>query len=120
MNWDRLEIALRNVDDLRSKDIVAELVDGVGVPITGLIGGAKSGADVKQWLHGERPPNIQALRSALQVVRILIAGSGPAAAQGWLMGINPNLDERNPIELLRSQDIAEREAVVRAALRFIL
>lgn len=118
MTWDRIQFALRSVDDLPAKDVVAELIDVVGVGITALIAGTRDRAEVKQWLQGVEPPHLPSLRSALQTVRILKADAGAAVAQRWLTGLNPELGGQNPLKLLRSDDAAQRDAVVRAALRF--
>jgi len=62
---------------------------------------------VHQWAEGAREPSAavqQRLRVALQVATMLAEGESPRIAQAWMQGLNPQLDDRSPVRLLRDGD----------------
>jgi hypothetical protein len=63
-----------------------------------------------------RPELEQRLRFVYQVAATLIAGGlPPEGVQAWFTGLNPDLDDHSPAEVLRSSDEEARRNVLSAA-----
>ena len=60
------------------------------------------------------------VRLIYQIVMTLTIADTPAVAQAWLMGINPELDDRVPLRLVREGNLDQVAGhIVRAAEAFI-
>jgi hypothetical protein len=54
-----------------------------------------------------------------QIVMTLTIADTPAAAQAWLMGVNPGLGDRVPVRLIREGSLDQvADRIVRAARAF--
>lgn len=66
---------------------------------------------VSRWIAGQEPrgdDEQRRLRDTLQIVEFLLATDSPAVVRAWFMGMNPQLDDENPAEVLaegRSRDV---------------
>jgi hypothetical protein len=50
---------------------------------------------------------------------MLVKFDSPAVVQAWLIGLNPELNDRVPISLLRDGDEVDGKEVLRAARAFV-
>ena len=57
------------------------------------------------------------LRFAYRIVKMLSAHGKPIAVQAWLQGLNPDLDDRIPITLLRKGRLDKEGREVLGAAR---
>ena len=83
--------------------LVGELSDLIGKKLTAYIGGAKDVRAVDRWIEGTAPYKDaeERLRFAFRVVKTLSNHEHPHVVQAWLTGLNPELNDRVPIRLLR-------------------
>lgn len=107
---------------LPASEIVRRLVEMLGRKLTAYIGNVKDVRAVDRWiaggeLYGEAEAR---LRFAFQVARTLSELDTPAVVQAWLTGVNPELDDRVPLRLMREGDLNSVGAeVLRAARAFL-
>jgi transcriptional regulator with XRE-family HTH domain len=82
--------------DFRSQ---RQLADALGV----------SPAQVGRWLRGGGidPLNADRVDSLEHVMSTLLRLYEPEAAQAWLFGLNPHLQDRRPIDLIRAGRVRE-------------
>ncbi len=103
--------------------VVVELSDVLGARLCAYLGSVKETRAVRQWADGARTPSAEVqrrLRVALQVATSLAASESAAVAQVWFQGLNPLLDDRSPLGVLRDDDLDEcGPAVIGAARAFM-
>ena len=104
--------------------IAAELSHILGKKCTALLGGVKDTRTVDAWIAGRdagRKFDIERLRLALRIAKMLYERDDARVVQAWFMGLNPQLDDRSPMRLLREGDLlTDGEAVLRAARAFVI
>ena len=103
--------------------VVREVRDILGARLCAYLGSVMETRAVHQWAEGARTPNAgvqRRLRVALQAAAPIAAADSPAVAQAWFQGLNPQLDDRSPLHLLREGDLDEvGPAVIGAARSFV-
>ena len=119
----RLDLfAHREALRLPASKVVEKLVEIVGRKLTAYIGGVKDARAVDRWIGGSEiygDAEIR-LRFAFQVARTLSEYDSPAVAQAWLTGVNPELEDRVPLRLMRENEIdAVAPAILSAARAFL-
>jgi hypothetical protein len=89
---------------------VRSLVDVLGKGLVAVI----VGRDVKtitRWVAGQGPrgdDEQRRIRDSLQIAELLLASDSPATVRAWFMGMNPDLDDESPAEVLaggRARDV---------------
>src|SRR3954468_12741633 len=91
-------------------EVVQALRDLLGPRLVAYLGSVRETRAVHQWADGTRqPPDAvqQRLRVALQVAAMLDEQESPRIAQAWMQGLNPQLEDRSPAQLLREGDLHE-------------
>ncbi len=104
-------------------EVVREVRDILGARLCAYLGSVKETRAVHQWADGSRRPNADVerrLRTALQAAAPIAAADSAAVAQAWFQGLNPQLDDRSPLRLLREGDLDEVGPDVIAAARAFL
>ncbi len=104
-------------------EVVREVRDILGAKICAYLGSVKETRAIRQWADGSRKPNAEVqrrLRVALQAAAPIAAADSPAVAQAWFQGLNPQLEDRSPLRLLREGDIDEVGPEVIGAARAFL
>lgn len=100
---------------------VSELVEILGTKLVAYIADVKETRAVQEWARGVRDPKDPALerrlRLALQIAHLIAEHDRREVAQAWFQGLNPQLDDRAPAQLLREGDIADVGRDVLAAAR---
>lgn len=83
--------------------IVRYLADTIGFKLTAYIGRRRHTDRVQAWIDGAKPcGDVEArLRHACGVVMLLRRADSAEVVAAWLQGMNPELDDRVPIVLLR-------------------
>lgn len=101
--------------------VAADLVAIIGLKRTAVIGDVKDTRLVQRWINdGQIPQRAEALRTALQVARILNDIDGPSVAAAWFTGCNQHFNFEAPIIVLRDNTDPEVYAkVVRSAFEFV-
>lgn len=101
-----------------SQAMLRSLRSSLGAPLTAALMGAGSVARVNAWIDGQVPIDShveQRLRSAYEVTQTLLAVESTEVVRAWLLGMNPQLDDRAPASVL-----AEDPAGVMRAARFFV
>ena len=104
-------------------EVVADLRQILGVTLCAYLGAVKETRAVNQWADGVRTPSADVqrrLRVALQAVAPIAEIDSPAIAQAWFQGLDPLLDDRSPVRLLREGDIDQDGPDVIGAARAFL
>ena len=103
--------------------VVEKLVSIIGRRLTAYIAAVKDARALDRWIAGTCPQDDVEVRLRLAYrIAILLAGAdSPAVVKAWLLGLNPELEESVPIQLLREGDIAvEGKRVLGAATAFVM
>ncbi len=103
--------------------VVEKLVSIIGRRLTAYIAAVKDARALDRWIAGTSPQDEVEVRLRLAYrIAILLAGAdSPAVVKAWLLGLNPELEESVPIQLLREGDIAvDGKRVLGAATAFVM
>lgn len=99
--------------------MVRELVRSIGKKLTAYIAGVKDVRALDRWMEGAAPyKNAEdRLRFAYRVVKTLEKHDHATVVQAWLTGLNPELNDRVPIRLLREADLEKVGPEILGAVR---
>ena len=89
-------------------DIVEELAGILGKKLTAYIGGVKDTRVVERWIHNNVEPYKDAdrrIRLAYHIAKTLSEHDPARVVQAWFIGLNPELQDRTPIRLLKQGDL---------------
>jgi hypothetical protein len=91
----------------------------IGKKLTAYIGGVKDVRALDRWIDGAAPYKDaeDRLRFAYRVVKTLEKHDHAAVVQAWLTGLNPELNDRVPIRLLREGDLEKVGPEILGAVR---
>ena len=86
---------------------VQALVAVIGKKLTAYIAGVKDVRAIDRWMDEAAPYKSaeERLRFAFRVVKTLENHENGSVVQSWLTGLNPDLNDRVPIRLLREGDL---------------
>jgi hypothetical protein len=90
--------------------------------LTAYVAGVKDVRALDRWIDGAEPYRNaeERLRFTFRVVRTLQNADHPTVIQAWLTGLNPELNDRVPIRLLRDGDLEEVGPEILGAVRAFL
>jgi hypothetical protein len=114
--------AHREAASLPFPELVEKLVAIIGKRFTAYIGSVSDARAVDRWIDGRQSYNSVEgrLRLAYHVAAMLSEHEGKRVVQSWLAGLNPELDDRVPLTLLREGDIEKvGPEILTAARAFI-
>lgn len=100
--------------------VVSELRGHLGATLVAYIGNVNETRAVRQWAEGARLPSSgaeQRLRTAHQVIGILLRREGDRVVQAWMQGMNPELGDVSPARVLRDDDLDKVGPKLLAAAR---
>lgn len=99
--------------------LVRDLVAVIGRKLTAYIAGVKDVRALDRWMEGAAPYNNvdERLRFAYRVIKTLEKHDHAAVVQAWLTGLNPELNDRVPIRLLREGELETVGPEILAAVR---
>jgi hypothetical protein len=89
-------------------EIVAEVAAILGKKLTAYIGGVKDTRVIERWMQGGVDPYRDAdqrIRLAFQIAKTLNEHDSARVVQAWFTGLNPELQDRTPIRLLREENV---------------
>jgi hypothetical protein len=89
-------------------EIVEELAAILGKKLTAYIGGVKDTRVVERWINAGVEPYrdaAQRIRLAYQIAKTLHDHDSDRVVQAWFTGLNPELQDRTPIRLLREENL---------------
>ena len=89
-------------------EIAAELAGILGKKLTAYVGGVKDTRVVERWINAGVEPYRDAdqrIRLAYQIAKTLSDHDSVRVVQAWFTGLNPELQDRTPIRLLREKDL---------------
>lgn len=84
---------------LPTRQVIRFLVDNLGRRLTGAVAGLSGNAPVEAWTSPRGPNAAQEarLRTAYEAFTLIASREGPHIARAWMIGVNPHLDDSNPI-----------------------
>ncbi|MEO8907780.1 MAG: hypothetical protein ABI310_06835 [Microbacteriaceae bacterium] len=97
-------------------EIVGHIQSVLGRELLALITG-KDGRTVTRWISGpQRPPRAEEklIRDTFQVLEVLLTVQDPSVVRAWFMGMNPQLDDQSPAEVLAEGGVRDVMAAARA------
>ena len=112
----------REALSLAFPELVKKLVAMIGKRFTAYIGSVTDARAVDRWIADGRAYNSvePRLRLAYHVAAMLGEHDAKRVVQAWLAGLNPELNDRVPLTLLREGDIEKvGPEILRAARAFI-
>jgi hypothetical protein len=87
--------------------VAGRLQEVLGQRITAYAVGIKDPRTIGRWAGdgGQKPREAteKRLRELFEITQILLGRETPETVRAWLMGSNPLLDDRSPLELLHSE-----------------
>ena len=104
-------------------EIVAELVQILGKKLTAYIGGVKDTRVIERWMQGGTAPYRDVdprIRLAYQIAKTLSEHDSARVVQAWFTGLNPELQDRAPIRLLKEEEVAKVGPELLNAMRAFL
>jgi hypothetical protein len=100
-----LEEAHRKAARTSVSKIAAELQEIVGQRQVAFAVGIRSSKEVGRWANAESKPRVETdarLRNLYRVVEALRnSGEEPETIRAWMLGANPSLEEKAPIEIFK-------------------
>lgn len=97
-------------------EIAAFLREHLGAPLVALMADVDV-RTVNRWANGEvSPPDAaeRRIRAAYQVFRLLEACEAEPTIRAWFIGMNPQLDDLSPAEVIASDQYREAMSAARA------
>ena len=85
-------------------DIVAFLQEMLGRNLVAHLSNVTDPKMVTRWAKGEHRPRPEAekrLRTAFQVLQLLLSADSSHVARAWFIGMNPQLEDDAPAEAIR-------------------
>jgi hypothetical protein len=116
---DAFEVAHRHLRDRDAEGIASELQGLLGQKLVAFALGDMHPKTIGRYARGERGPDDAAYRRLVDlflVAEILKTGMRPAAVKSWMLGANPRLGGKAPIEALHD---GKAESVRTAAQVFV-
>ena len=108
---------------LEVRDLVSKLVGMIGKTLTAYIAAVPDANIVDAWRsQDDRPsPEVEAkLRFAYRVAKDIAQRYSPGVAQAWLQGVNPELDDRVALRLIREGELIQVQPDILAAKSLFL
>ncbi|GAB4078749.1 hypothetical protein GCM10028781_35180 [Nostocoides australiense] len=97
-----------------------QLVAGLGMTATSYLAGARDSKQSNKWAHAGGPEPRQdaqaRLLTAHRVWAMISVAEADYVARNWFIANNPRLEERSPMEAIRSGDLEMVLAACRAFL----
>lgn len=86
--------------------------------MTAVLANVRDGKTIARWASGEtteiRVESEQRLRTAYEIMRLLLQYDSPQTVRAWFIGLNPELDDMSPIEAIHDGLLREARSAARA------
>jgi hypothetical protein len=113
-----IERAHRQSVHASAAEVAGYLRELLGRRLVAYIAGVKDVKTVTRWASGEvenvRDENEQRLRTAYEIVQILVRFDSPRVVKAWFIGLNPQLGDTSPAEAIHDGDLKEAMSAARA------
>lgn len=99
------------------KDIARYLQEALGQRLVAYMAGVEDPKRVGRWAQGTQVPRAEAerrLRAAFQIFHLLVAFESEHVARAWFIGMNPQLEDVSPAEVIRDGRLKDALAAARA------
>ena len=100
-------MAYREATTLEFSNLVKDLTTIIGKKLTAYIASVKDTRAIDRWIAGSEPYKgvEERLRFAYRLAKMIGDHDGPRVVQAWFTGLNPELNDRVPVRLLREADV---------------
>src|SRR5438067_1679472 len=92
-------------------EMAAELQRVLSRSVAAYVVGVKEGKTIYRWANSEtsdiRYDSEQRLRTAYEIVQLLSSSYSPSVARAWLIGCNPRLGDKTPVEAIHEGELRE-------------
>jgi hypothetical protein len=114
-----VERAHRQAMTASVREVAGLLQEVLSRRLTAYIAGVQDGKTVTRWASGEvdeiRDYEVERrLRTAYEIAQLLLADESPQAVRAWFIGLNPQLGDAPPAEVIRENRPQEALAAARA------
>lgn len=87
--------------------------------LTAYLCGVRDGKTILRWASGEvteirQHETEQKLRTAYEIVQLLLQFDAPSTVRAWFIGMNPELGDMAPAEVIREGRLADAMGAARA------
>jgi len=115
-------LAYREATSLEFSKLVKELTSILGKKLTAYIASVQDSRAIDRGIAGSEPykGDEERLRFAYRSAKVISDQDGPRVVQTWFTGLNPELNDRVPIRLLREEDIESVGPQILGAARAFL
>jgi hypothetical protein len=115
-------LAYREATTLEFPKLVTELTGILGKKLTAYIASVKDARAVERWIAGSEPYKgvEERLRLAYRLAKMISDHEGPRVVQTWFTGLNPELNDRVPVRLLREENVEDVGPEILGAARAFL
>ena len=99
------------------KDVARYLQEALGQKLVSYMADVSDPKRVGRWAQGAQVPRDDAerrLRAAFQIFHLLQAYDSPHVVRAWFVGMNPQLNDESPAEVIREGRLKEALAAARA------
>ena len=112
----------REATTLDFPKLVTELTGIMGKKLTAYIASVKDARAVDRWIAGSEAYKgvEERLRLAYRLAKMIGDHEGPRVVQAWFTGLNPELNDRVPVRLLREEDLEKAGPELLGAARAFL
>lgn len=113
------DAAYKEAYRLEIREIAAVLQETLGQRLTAYAIGIKDPKAIGRYARGEQAPQSNQernIRELFRLTRLLLEHETPATVRAWMIGLNPELGERPPADVLHEMD---HQSVLRAAEAFV-
>ena len=112
----------REATTLEFPKLVNELTNIIGKKLTAYIASVKDTRAIDRWIAGSESYKgaEERLRFAYRLAKVINDHEGPRVVQAWLTGLNPELEDRVPVRLLREENIESVGPEILGAARAFL
>jgi hypothetical protein len=115
-------LAYREATTLDFPKLVTELTGILGKKLTAYIASVKDARAVDRWIAGsEAYKGVEdRLRLAYRLAKMIADQEGSRVVQAWFTGLNPELNDRVPLRLLREENLEKAGPELLGAARAFL
>lgn len=100
-----------------TKDVARYLQEALGQKLVAYMAGVSDPKRVGRWAHGDQSPRDEAekrLRAAFQIFHLLLAEESTHVIRAWFIGMNPQLNDDSPADVIHEGRLKEALAAARS------
>jgi len=113
-----VEQAHRAAVEASLSDVADFLQDLLGRRLVAYVAGVKDAKTVSRWAKGEvgeaRWESERRLRAAYEIAQLLVRFDSPRVVKAWFIGLNPQLDDESPAQVIQEGRLKEAMNAARA------